>query len=384
MFWFAFLFVATVFLAYANGANDNFKGVATLWGSQTTNYKAAIAWATGTTFLGSVCSLILAEKLLKAFSGKGLVPDAIAQAMDFHLAVALAAGGTVILATVFGFPISTTHGLVGSMVGAGLVAIGLQVNFAALGQNFLLPLLLSPVVAITIGMLTYGGFQYLRVALGIQKEWCIRVGNTQKLVPISQPTLISPSAGWAIIPQTMPSTFMSDVAIDKVETRTQRYQGRVFGIKSQALVDTLHYISAGVVSFARGLNDTPKIVALLLIGQSISAQGGMLSIALGMAVGGLLNAQKVAETMSKKITALNPGQGFSANLATGTLVIAASYLGWPVSTTHVSVSAIFGTGILSKTAQGKVFMNILLSWVLTLPLAALLGSCFYALLSSWM
>jgi inorganic phosphate transporter, PiT family len=383
MFWFAFLFTATVFLAYANGANDNFKGVATLWGSQTMNYKAAITWATGTTFLGSVCSLILAEKLLKAFSGKGLVPDTIAQAMDFHLAVALAAGATVILATVLGFPISTTHGLIGSMVGAGLVAIGLQVNFAALGQNFLLPLLLSPIVAITLGILTYGSFRYLRIALGIQKEWCVCVGNTQKFIPIPQPISALPHSKQHSLAQILPTTLAPDVTIDKVESCIQRYQGNFLGIKSQALIDTLHYVSAGVVSFARGLNDTPKIVALLLIGQSISIQGGMLAIALGMAVGGLLNAQKVAETMSKKITALNPGQGFSANLATGVLVIAASYLGWPVSTTHVSVSAIFGTGTVSRTARSKVFMNILLSWVFTLPLAALLGGCFYALLSSW-
>jgi inorganic phosphate transporter, PiT family len=378
MVWFGVLFAATVFLAYANGANDNFKGVATLWGSQSAHYKTAIVWATGTTFLGSLYSLILAEKLLKAFSGKGLVPEAIAQGTDFHLAVAFAAGTTVILATVFGFPISTTHGLIGSMVGAGLVAIGWQVNFATLGQTFLLPLLLSPVVAIGLGMLTYGLFRYSRIVFGIEKEWCVCVGNTQKLVPMPQPAFAQSSSA-----QVLQRVMTPDAAMDSVESCTQRYQGKFLGIKSQALVDLLHYTSAGIVSFARGLNDTPKIVALLLIGQSISPQGGMLAIALGMAVGGLLNARKVAETMSQKITALNPGQGFSANLATGVLVIAASRLGWPVSTTHVSVSSIFGTGVLSKTAHGKVFLNILLSWILTLPLAALLGSCFYALLSCW-
>jgi inorganic phosphate transporter, PiT family len=373
MIWVVILFAATVFLAYANGANDNFKGVATLWGSQTTRYQTAIAWATGTTFLGSLYSLILAEKLLKAFSGKGLVPEAIAQGTDFHLAIAFAAGVTVILATIFGFPISTTHGLIGSMVGAGLVAIGGQVNFAALGQSFLLPLLLSPLVAIALGVLTYGLFRYLRIALGIQKDWCVCVGDTQKLVPIPQPSTS----------QIVQCVITPDVRVDTVESCTQRYKGAFWGVKNQALINILHYISAGIVSFARGLNDTPKIVALLLIGDSVSAQGGMLAIALGMAVGGLLNAQKVAETMSQKITTLNPGQGFSANLATGVLVIAASRLGWPVSTTHVSVSSIFGTGLLAKTARGKVFINILLSWVLTLPLAAVLGSCFYFLFSRW-
>jgi len=121
MVWVA-LFLATCFLAYANGANDNFKGVATLFGSQTTSYRVAIAWATATTFLGSVCSIVLAEALLKNFSGKGLVPNAIADGADFHLAVALGAGMTVILATFTGFPISTTHVSVGSIFGGGLVS----------------------------------------------------------------------------------------------------------------------------------------------------------------------------------------------------------------------------------------------------------------------
>ena len=67
------LFLVTCFLAYSNGANDNFKGVATLFGSKTTSYGRAIWWATITTFAGSVCSIFLAEELVKNFSGKGLV-----------------------------------------------------------------------------------------------------------------------------------------------------------------------------------------------------------------------------------------------------------------------------------------------------------------------
>lgn len=99
-----------------------------------------------------------------------------------------------------------------------------------------------------------------------------------------------------------------------------------------------------------------------------------------MAIGGLLNARNVAETMSKKLTQMNAGQGLSANLITGVLVIAASTLGLPVSTTHVSVGAIFGVGLISRKANARVFSQILLSWLLTLPIAALLSGCFYWLL----
>ena len=69
------LFVATCFLAYSNGANDNFKGVASLFGSGTCSYRTAISWATITTFAGSIMSIFLAQALLKKFSGKGIVPD---------------------------------------------------------------------------------------------------------------------------------------------------------------------------------------------------------------------------------------------------------------------------------------------------------------------
>jgi PiT family inorganic phosphate transporter len=365
-----FLFLATGFLAYSNGANDNFKGVATLFGSETTSYRKAIWWATATTFAGSICSIFLAGTLLKNFSGKGLVADAIADGTDFHLAVAIAAGLTVMLATVTGFPISTTHGLTGALVGAGLVAIGTQVNFTALGNSFVLPLLLSPILAIGLGALIYGLFRYLRLQFGIGKEWCVCVGKTQTLIPIPQPDSTN-------LVQCITTT---EVAVDTVEKCTQRYTGRFLGVKSQQLVDNAHFLSAGVVSFARGLNDTPKIVALMTIGQFLSAQSGMLAVGMGMAVGGLLNAKKVAETMSKKIAAMNYGQGFAANLVTGALVIAASNFGLPVSTTHVSVGSIFGSGLLAKKANVQVFYQILLSWVLTLPIAAILSAIAYWIL----
>ncbi|HXI50008.1 MAG TPA: inorganic phosphate transporter, partial [Candidatus Saccharimonadales bacterium] len=115
------LFLAICFLAYSNGANDNFKGVASLFGSRTTNYRTALSWATVTTGAGSLAAIFLAQALLKKFSGKGLVPDALTTQPQFLLAVALGAGGTVILATLLGFPISTTHGLTGALVGAGMV-----------------------------------------------------------------------------------------------------------------------------------------------------------------------------------------------------------------------------------------------------------------------
>src|SRR5216110_585880 len=134
----ALLFLATCFLAYSNGANDSFKGVASLFGSRTCSYRTAIVWATITTFAGSIASIFLAQTLLKKFSAKGVAPDHFVGSEYFLLAVAVGAGLTVLLATLTGFPISTTHALTGAIFGCGLVAVGSQVNLAALGKGFVL------------------------------------------------------------------------------------------------------------------------------------------------------------------------------------------------------------------------------------------------------
>ena len=113
------ILVAVLCLAWANGANDNFKGVATLFGSGTTNYRGALTWATVTTLAGSLTAVFLAASLLKAFTGKGIVDPALASTARYGAAVAIGAGVTVLLATRIGMPISTTHSLVGALIGSG-------------------------------------------------------------------------------------------------------------------------------------------------------------------------------------------------------------------------------------------------------------------------
>lgn len=365
-----FLFLATLFLAYSNGANDNFKGVATLFGSGTTDYKRAIGWATVTTLAGSISSIFFAEALVKNFSGKGLVPDALTISPQFLLAVALGAGLTVMLATITGFPVSTTHGLTGALVGAGLAAVGTQVNFGKLGNSFVLPLLVSPIIAVGLATAAYFLAHAVRIKCGLTKEWCVCIGNTEQVFAIPQPASVLSAAQIAL----------PDISVGNTEQCVQRYSGRMLGINIQKLFDFFHFISAGSVCFARGLNDTPKIVALVLIIKAVGIRWGMIAVAVGMAVGGLINARKVAITMSKKITPLNHGQGFSANLVTATLVIFASRWGLPVSTTHVSVGSLFGIGLVTRQANPRVVSGILLSWVLTLPIAAVLSGIVYKLL----
>lgn len=313
------LFLAVCFVAFTNGANANFKGVASLYGSGTTTLRTALYWGTATTFAGSLAAMFLAEGMLKKFSGRGIVPDSLVQSPEFLTAVALGAALTSFLATRLGFPVSTTHALVGALLGAGLAGSGTEVHFTALGKSFLYPLFFSPIVAAILGALAYLILRALRLA-------------------------------------------------PDHRTRT---------------LDVLHYLSAGAASFARGLNDTPKMVALLLVVPNLDIRWGGLIIAIVIALGGLLDADKVAETLGKKVTAMNPGQGFAASLVTAALVTTASFHSLPVSTTHVSVGSLLGMGVITGQAKWRTVGEILLAWVSTVPCGALLAAIAYALISQF-
>jgi PiT family inorganic phosphate transporter len=158
---FTALLIVVCFLAYSNGANDNFKGVATLFGSGTSNYRKALWWACGTTFAGAIASIFFSRLLILRFSGQEFVPASIAQSPAFVLSIALGAALTVMTATAFGFPISTTHGLVGALFGAGLIASHAQMQFVRLANVIVIPLLISPILAI---VLCYAATHCLREA----------------------------------------------------------------------------------------------------------------------------------------------------------------------------------------------------------------------------
>lgn len=311
------LFLAVCFVAFTNGANANFKGVASLYGSGTTTLRRALYWGTATTFAGSVAAAFFAEGLLKKFTGRGIVPDSLVQSPTFVSAVALGAALTSFLATRLGFPVSTTHALVGALAGAGLAGSGAEVRLSALGTNFLYPLFFSPVVAVLLG-----GMAYLFLTL-------------MRLAP---------------------------------DQRTP-------------VLDRLHYLSTGAASFARGLNDTPKMAALLLLVPGFGGRGACLLVAVTIAIGGLLDADRVAETLGKKITAMNPGQGFAASLVTAGLVTTASFHSLPVSTTHVSVGSLLGIGITTRQAHWRMVGEILLAWVSTVPCGAILAAIAYWVIS---
>jgi PiT family inorganic phosphate transporter len=362
------LSLATLFVSYANGANDNFKGVATLYGGKVFSYKKALIWATITTLGGSLLSFILATKLLALFSGKGMVNQTILQNPAFLATVALAAASTVMLATLLRFPISTTHGLVGGLVGAGIASGGLT-SLAALGNAFVLPLLLGPITAMLLTTTLYFVFHKFRVATKIESSYCLCIGETQEVL-VGAPGLL-----------TIRSTGVS-VSVEQEKDCRLIYPGRFFGWNLQKVMDQFHIVSAGAVCFARALNDTPKIAALLLLVPFLSPKVSLLLVAIVMAIGGAIHSHRIARKMSFDVTDMNPGQAFTGNIVTALLVISGSVLGLPISTTHVSCGALFGIGMLNGTARKKTILQILLAWVITLPTAAILAALFWFILEA--
>ncbi|OGA95426.1 MAG: hypothetical protein A3E79_12220 [Burkholderiales bacterium RIFCSPHIGHO2_12_FULL_61_11] len=344
------LIAVALFLAFGNGANDNFKGFATVWGSESLGYRQALLLATLATLAGSLLSLFLASGLAQQFSGKGLLPQAIVSAPQFILSVGIGAALTVIIATRVGLPISTTHALIGGLIGAGWAASPDEVQFTQLGNSFLLPLLFSPVVAALLGLVAY---RLLRLRPTAKDCACV----------------LPPQAGLALPGGTLLSLATPQLLIADDATCDRLAQPRArFSIAR--VQDHLHILSAGLICFARAVNDTPKLAALLVAAHLLQAQLSIALIAVVMALGGLLFARRVAETMSRRVTRMDPTQGLSANLITATLVLGASQFGLPVSTTHVSVGAIIGVGAGADTLNWGALRNVLLSWVATLPMAA--------------
>ena len=357
------LLAGVLLLAFSNGANDNFKGVATLWGTGRYLYRTVLFWGTLTTFAGALAGGLLAGGLVKVFNGSQFLGKAISFDPAFLAAVALGAAATVLLATRLGAPISTTHALVGSLLGAGLLAVGPDgVKWAAVASAIALPLLVSPLLAMGLTLTTFPP-----LAGWLRSRNCICVTEPALvLLPGGEDTA---TAATGLLPS-LRITHGADCERGDELTRWNTEE-------------LAHWASAGLISFSRGLNDTPKIAALILSAGLLAPTMNYFLVATAMALGGLLAAQRVAQTMSREITWIEPLPGMSANLVAAVLVGAASGWGLPVSTTHVTTGGIVGLGLRRRAhTNWKLVQQIALSWLVTLPLGLVCALGFYWLLKT--
>jgi PiT family inorganic phosphate transporter len=350
----ALLLAVTLALAAANGANDNFKGAATLLGSGLTDYRRALLLATVATAAGALASILISGGLIASFGGRGIVPEAVAASPAFLCSVGAAAAITVGLATRFGFPVSTTHALVGGLLGAGLASTAGAVDPPAALRALLAPLLLSPLIAIALSLALVPLLRRVRRAAEVAPAPCACV-------------VAAPAADASAVA-------LHIVVADSADARcAPAVAERALVLQPVRTLDSLHYLSAAAVGFARGLNDTPKIAALLVAAGTLSAAGSSLAVATAMALGGWFAARRVGLKMAHGITRMDPAEGLAGNLVTSLLVVGASRFGLPVSTTHVSCGALFGIAAGNGRGRMSTIVSIVLAWLTTLPLAALLG-----------
>ncbi len=363
---FVVLFAAMFAVGFFNGANDVSKSVATLVGSGVTRFRTAIIWGSLWTFVGASCAAIAAQGLVATFSGHGLLA-AIPEGPGFILSVAIGALVWIGIATTTGLPVSTTHAITGGLVGAGLVAAGVSgIHWSFLIAKFALPLAASPLLSLA---LVFAVFPLMNGALRRWQGYCVCV---------QQPATAA-CCDDSVATLSVPGGIMVDDA-----TTCARSPVTVAGV---TVVDGLHWLSAGATAFARGLNDAPKVIGLGVISSAalgVSPTMSFLLVALAMTVGSLLRGFKVTETLAQKVTPMEPLEGFSANLVTSLLVIFASRLALPVSTTHVSSAAIVGLGLRRNASQVRwaTVRDMALAWIVTLPVAGLIAAAVYHFIRS--
>lgn len=344
-------------LAFANGSNDNCKGVATLVGFGAAKPMQALIYATIATALGGVVSFFLAAGLLKGFSGNWLFDKGILLDRSFYAAVLIGACGWVLLANKTGMPVSTTHAIIGALCGAGLVAFGsAKFQWSMLGHKFAIPLAISPVLSLAIVYLIAWPILFL-------------VGRRVRLIAESRET---PGCDAAQAPSSFASVHFADGQVAILDPI-------VANQSVSPAANVVHWLSCGLISFARGWNDTPKIAALSLLALSGAGHGTILGFAIvtvAMAVGGVTMGRKVLDTLAKKLTPLPLAESLTASLVTASLVVLASCVALPVSTTHVATGSIIGAGLKNNpqgVKWGKVG-EIVLSWIITLPVAGIIAA----------
>jgi len=393
-----------IFMAWGIGANDVANAMATSVGSKALTIKQAIIVAAVFEFLGAV----LAGGAVTDTVRKGIVDsDLLAGSPELlvygMLAALLAAGTWLFIASKNGWPVSTTHSIVGAIVGFAAVGIGVDaVQWGMVGE-IVLSWLVSP---LTAGFLAYLIYQSVQRLILRQED---PLAQAKRYVPVyiflaaftitlvtilkglkhvgltislrdSYILAIAIAAGIAVIGALIIRRIQPD---KKAEKNAHFYTvERVFGV--------LMIVTACGMAFAHGSNDVANAIGPLAAVVSVAQTGVIASkstlpiwvLALGGAgivIGLATFGRHVIATVGKKITQLTPSRGFAAELAAATTIVIASGTGMPVSTTHTLVGAVLGVGIARgiDAIDLRVVARIFVSWVVTIPAGAFLAIVFF-------
>ena len=394
-----------VFMAWGIGANDVANAMGTSVGSGAVTIKQAIIIAVIFEFSGA----ILAGGEVTATIRKGIL-DAALFTNDPHLLVygmmasLLAAGSWLLIASSFGWPVSTTHSIVGAIVGFGAVGVG--VDAVAWGKviKIVISWIASPVLAGIVSFTLFRSLQNLIIdtqdpfnnAKKYVPYYMFLVGFIVSLVTIfkglkhvglsfSTSTSYLLSLGFGLLVAIIGTLMIRNIHLDPDENIDFHFTSmeRVFGV--------LMIITAAAMAFAHGSNDVANAIGPLAAIYSVIESGGaigsksalplwiLLVGGAGIVVGLVTYGHRVIATIGTGITQLTPSRGFAATLAAAATVVIASGTGIPVSTTQVLVGAVLGVGLARGMAalDTRVINRIFLSWIVTLPAGALMSILFF-------
>jgi PiT family inorganic phosphate transporter len=393
------------FMAWGIGANDVANAMGTSVGSGAVTIKQAIIIAVIFEFSGA----ILAGGEVTATIRKGIL-DAALFTNDPHLLVygmmasLLAAGSWLLIASSFGWPVSTTHSIVGAIVGFGAVGVG--VDAVAWGKviKIVISWIASPVLAGIVSFTLFRSLQNLIIdtqdpfnnAKKYVPYYMFLVGFVVSLVTIfkglkhvglsfSTSTSYLLSLGFGLLVAIIGTLMIRNIHLDPDENIDFHFTSmeRVFGV--------LMIITAAAMAFAHGSNDVANAIGPLAAIYSVIESGGaigsksalplwiLLVGGAGIVVGLVTYGHRVIATIGTGITQLTPSRGFAATLAAAATVVIASGTGIPVSTTQVLVGAVLGVGLARGMAalDTRVINRIFLSWIVTLPAGALMSILFF-------
>ena len=394
-----------VFMAWGIGANDVANAMGTSVGSGAVTIKQAVIIAVIFEFSGA----ILAGGEVTATIRKGLLDTALF-VNDPHLLVygmlasLLAAGTWLLIASSLGWPVSTTHSIVGAIVGFGAVGVGIDAVEWNQVVKIVMSWIVSPVLAGIIAFALFRSLQKLIIdtnhpfnnAKKYVPYYMFLVGLVVSLVTIfkglkhiglSFDTVTSYilSIGFGLIIAVIGAFFIRNIHLNPDENKDFYYASmeKIFGV--------LMIITAAAMAFAHGSNDVANAIGPLAAIYSVIDSGGMVSSksalplwilfvgGVGIAVGLITYGHKVIATIGTGITQLTPSRGFAATLAAAATVVIASGTGIPVSTTQVLVGAVLGVGIARGMAalDTRVIRGIFLSWIVTLPAGAFMSILFF-------
>lgn len=390
------------FMAFGIGANDVANSMGTSVGSKAITIKQAIIIAAIFEFLGA----FLAGGEVTSTIRKGIV-DPNLYANDINIFIigmmsALLAGGTWLsIASMRGWPVSTTHSIVGSIIGFVLITKGVDaVSWGKVG-NIAMSWVTSPLFSAILAFGLYMSAKKLildrsnpeKAAITFIPFYSFFVAVVISLVTVRK-GLKHVGVEWSDNEMYLFIFVFSFVVGLATAFFLRRNQERIMqdgGI--EFAFGLLMIVSASAMAFAHGSNDVANaigplaaIVSVLdtgVIGSKAAISPWVLLVGgIGIVFGLATLGSRVIKTVGQKITALTPSLGFSAEIATASTVVAATYLGFPISTTHTLVGGVIGVG-LAKGAKHLDFRSIkiiIASWLVTIPAGAAFTVLFYILL----